>query len=135
MKDQLREQIEEGGFVHFDDLTAEDRKLLFGEASNESVETEFRNQWYRVTTVGSLVRTHALALSPLANHTDATAFLPAGFLVTGGGAHSPWETHGNLLTSSYLAAFGREGWRGQSKDHGQAEPVQLLVLAVGIKLA
>ncbi|KDQ55194.1 hypothetical protein JAAARDRAFT_344407 [Jaapia argillacea MUCL 33604] len=70
--------------------------------------------------------------SAKAQHPTATATLPDGFVVVGGGAKANWTGDGNLLYGSYPSPDGR-GWIGASKDHAHPDPSTITVWAIGLK--
>jgi len=69
--------------------------------------------------------------SSAAPHPHATAVLPAGFLLTGGGAFVNWHGAGNLLTASFPAS--NTSWEVRSKDHDISDPAQITAYAIGIR--
>lgn len=69
------------------------------------------------------------ARSAAAQHPFATAGLPAGFKVVGGGARANWISAGQLLIGSFPSG---QGWFGASKDHVVAETGTIDVFAIGI---
>jgi hypothetical protein len=66
-----------------------------------------------------------------AQHPQAVAVLPAGFVLTGGGAFVDWKGAGNLLTASFPNSD--ESWEARSKDHDIADPAQIIAYAIGMR--
>lgn len=79
---------------------------------------------HRVTMTGAV-----------ASHPVATATLPPGYTMTGGGCTSNWKTSagaaGNLLTASFPA--NANTWECRAKDHGVASPASLTAHVIGIR--
>jgi len=75
--------------------------------------------------------------SEKANHPTAEVDLPAGWVLSGGGALVNYSGDGSLLTASYpkLAADGMTpvGWVAASKDHQTGDPATVTAYAVGLK--
>jgi hypothetical protein len=73
-------------------------------------------------------------------HPTATATIPAGHFIVGGGARINYLGAGGLLTESQPVDWGRDAsggliarsWRGSAKDHGIVDTVQLFVVALGL---
>lgn len=69
----------------------------------------------------------------LVNHPDATAMLPPGFVLVGGGARANWERTegpGSLLWASRPAAG--QGWYAAAKDHMYPGPSTVTAFAIGV---
>ena len=67
-----------------------------------------------------------------AQHPQAVAPLPAGYILTGGGALVDYGSgYGNLLTASF--PNGDSGWEARSKDHLVADPAKITAYAIGIR--
>jgi len=67
------------------------------------------------------------------NHPDATAMLPPGFVLVGGGARVNWddrEAPGSLLWASRPAAG--QGWYAAAKDHKYPSPATVTAFAIGV---
>jgi hypothetical protein len=67
------------------------------------------------------------------NHPDATAMLPPGFVLVGGGARANWERTegpGSLLWASRPAAG--QGWYAAAKDHVYPSPSTVTAFAMGV---
>lgn len=72
-----------------------------------------------------------IAKASRAPHPRATATLPAGFSVVGGGAKVHWKGLGSLLVDSYPS--GTRSWTGSAKDHLKSDPSTLTVYAIGLR--
>jgi vibriolysin len=70
------------------------------------------------------------ATSSYAAWPDATATLPAGYVLVGGGIKVNWSGSGNLATAS--APSGANGWRVRSKDHQYSSPATAQAYAIGL---
>src|SRR5919198_2218794 len=70
------------------------------------------------------------ATSAPAPHPDATAMLPAGYVLVGGGARANWEGTGSLLWASRPAAG--QGWYAAAKDHVYPSPATVTAFAIGV---
>lgn len=70
------------------------------------------------------------ATSNYAAHPDATASLPAGYVLLGGGFRANWSGVGSLGTAS--APVAANGWRARAKDHGQSSPATVTAYAIGL---
>jgi hypothetical protein len=66
-----------------------------------------------------------------APHPQAIAVLPAGFVLTGGGAFVNWHGAGNLLTASFPTSD--KSWEVRSKDHDISDPSQITAYAIGMR--
>jgi vibriolysin len=69
-----------------------------------------------------------------ANHPRAEAFLPADFVLVGGGARVNWESTGgvgNILTTS-RPGIG-QSWVAAGKDHLQPNPATITAYAIGLR--
>jgi hypothetical protein len=67
-----------------------------------------------------------------AEHAEAVATLPPGFVLTGGGAFVDYDGgYGNLLTASF--PNGDSGWEARSKDHLVADDAKLTAYAIGLR--
>ncbi len=73
----------------------------------------------------------AVAPGAHAQHPSATAVLPNGYVLTGGGALVDWNGAGNLLTASYPS--GASSWQAMSKDHEVADPATIIAYAIGLR--
>lgn len=65
------------------------------------------------------------------SHPRATAALPPGYVLTGGGARVHWTGAGNLLTASFPSTAS--SWEARSKDHGIYSPASITAYAIGIR--
>ncbi|MBM4186894.1 MAG: hypothetical protein FJ206_06210 [Gemmatimonadetes bacterium] len=79
----------------------------------------------------------AAAASAPSNRPTATATLPAGYLVTGGGCWVDWQRAaqpaGNLLTGSYPDETSLRSWICEAKDHLGPNPAVVHAYAIGIR--
>ena len=82
------------------------------------------------------------ARSAIADHPEVVALVPAGYVLTGGGARAlPADPNGQgqLLTGSYPdvtpAGSVASGWRATSKDHAIASPGTVDAYAVSLRFA
>ena len=66
-----------------------------------------------------------------ANHPQAVAILPPGFMLTGGGAFVDYTGSGNLLTASFPNSSS--SWEARSKDHDIADPARITAYAIGLR--
>lgn len=64
-------------------------------------------------------------------HPTVMASLPGDYALLGGGLRVDWDGSGNLATASY--PVGVSAWEARSKDHGDPDPSNLTVFAIGIK--
>jgi vibriolysin len=64
-------------------------------------------------------------------HPSATAVLPVGFTLTGGGAFVDWHGAGNLLTASFPNSD--TSWEARSKDHDISDPAKITAFAIGVR--
>ena len=120
--------------VSFDDLSEEDFRYLFGDIQRQSVQEVYRKQKYQVQRLGGIGQVTTVGQSERAHHPHAFAWLPSGWIGTGGGAEADWSSNGSMLTMSKGARSGEiYGWQAKSKDHLVAEEVVLLVWAMGIR--
>ena len=77
--------------------------------------------------------------SAVANHPSASASLPAGYVLTGGGCVDNWVptgAMGNLLTASYPTLPPPPApptWECRGKDHSVASPASLVAYVIGIR--
>jgi hypothetical protein len=76
--------------------------------------------------------------SSVSSHPSASASLPAGYVLTGGGCVDNWAptgAAGNLLTASYptLPPGGQATWECRGKDHSVASPAAITAFVVGIR--
>lgn len=71
----------------------------------------------------------AVEESSAANHPTATAELPSGYLLIGGGARTVWSGPGVMLVGSFPDAFQ---WVAEAKDHVLAERGLVVAYAIGI---
>ena len=69
--------------------------------------------------------------SPPANHPEAVASVPQGYVMTGGGAFVRYQGEGNLLTASY--PIDSQSWAAKGKDHEAPDPASLTVYAIGVR--
>jgi vibriolysin len=67
------------------------------------------------------------------NHPEATAQLPAEYILVGGGARADWPfgDPGSLLYASRPGVG--ESWYAASKDHVQASPATVTAFAIGVR--
>src|SRR4051794_2139734 len=67
------------------------------------------------------------------NHPEATAQLPAEYVLVGGGARADWPfgDPGSLLYASRPGVG--ESWYAASKDHVQASPATVTAFAIGVR--
>jgi len=73
----------------------------------------------------------ALQTSSRAAHPSASASLPAGFILVGGGFRVNWQPgQGNLATASF-PEFGNV-WTARSKDHFVSSPCTIDSFAIGL---
>ncbi len=75
-------------------------------------------------------------VSPTASghNTDFAIAVPDDYVVIGGGGEGKNAPQGNLLTASYPNA-GLTAWLVSTKDHVNADPVQVRGWAIGLKIA
>ena len=66
-----------------------------------------------------------------AAHRSAVAVLPAGFVLTGGGAFVNWHGAGTLLTASFPNSD--TSWEVRGKDHDISDPAQITAFAIGMR--
>jgi len=66
-----------------------------------------------------------------APHPQAVATLPAGYILTGGGAFVDWHGAGNLLTASFPNSD--LSWEARGKDHDVSDPSRITAYAIGVK--
>jgi microsomal dipeptidase-like Zn-dependent dipeptidase len=75
------------------------------------------------------------ARSPVAPQPVATAKLPPGYAMTGGGCLDEWRTSpsapGNLLTASFPSSTN--SWECRGKDHGAENPASIVAYVIGIR--
>jgi hypothetical protein len=74
------------------------------------------------------------ATSQVANHPRIEAFLPADFVLVGGGARANWEATGgagSILTASRPGTG--ESWLAAAKDHLVPNPVTITAYAIGLR--
>lgn len=64
-------------------------------------------------------------------HPQAIARLPAGYVMTGGGAFVNYTGVGNILTASYPDSDS--SWQARSKDQDISDPALITAYAIGIK--
>ena len=64
-------------------------------------------------------------------HPTATAVLPAGYILTGGGAFVDWKGAGNLLTACFPNSD--QSWEARSKDHDIPDPARITAYAIGVR--
>jgi hypothetical protein len=69
--------------------------------------------------------------SGAAPHPEATATLPDGFVLVGGGAKVEWTGAGNLLTASFPSTD--RSWTARSKDHEESSPANIRAYAIGLR--
>ena len=65
------------------------------------------------------------------SHPAKTVSVPAGYVLTGGGARVDWSGKGNLLTESYPLSV--RTWKVASKDHIDLSPATITAYAIAIK--
>lgn len=73
----------------------------------------------------------ATSTSGVAAHPIATATLPYGYILVGGGADVRYIEPGNMLVDSYPSSSS--SWTGSSKDHFESAPSRIVTYAIGIK--
>lgn len=66
-----------------------------------------------------------------AAHPRASATLPPGYVLTGGGACVIYHGCGNMLTASFPASA--TAWEARAKDHDLPDPSPITAFAIGIK--
>jgi microsomal dipeptidase-like Zn-dependent dipeptidase len=73
--------------------------------------------------------------SPVAAQPVATASLPPGYVMTGGGCLDDWRTSpsaaGNLLTGSFPSSAN--SWECRGQEHGAASPASIVAYVIGIR--
>jgi vibriolysin len=84
----------------------------------------------RSNTGASLQRIVKSATGAVAAHPTAQVALPAGWILSGGGAFDNWEGAGNLLTASYPLGMS---WHAAGKDHKDPSPAAITAYAIGIR--
>lgn len=73
--------------------------------------------------------------SSSAAHPSASADIPPGYVMTGGGGEVHWQNPGNLLWRLYpLIQTTNQEFTASSKDHMQSSPATITAYAMGIKL-
>jgi vibriolysin len=75
-----------------------------------------------------IIQTAKAALAP---HPQVAATLPAGYVLTGGGAQVHYTGAGNFLTASY--PVGNSGWEARGKDHAISDPAAITAYAIGLR--
>ncbi|WP_125806752.1 hypothetical protein [Actinoplanes sp. ATCC 53533] len=88
----------------------------------------------RSLPVGAVSTVIAAAAGSQAAHPTATAVLPQGYVLTGGGADVHWNRAGNLLWKLEPTRTSTQYFIAASKDHGHSDPSTIDVYAVGIRL-
>lgn len=78
------------------------------------------------------VYTASYTTTYLQAHPRATAYLPSGYKLLGGGVNVHWRGHGNLMVTS-RPTDSLNGWIGSSKDHLVSDPSIITVYAIGIR--
>ena len=73
----------------------------------------------------------ATSTSGVYPHPEATATLPSGYLVLGGGFRVDWHGGGNLATASFPSSY--TSWTVRSKDHEVSDPASITAYAIGIR--
>ncbi|MGW0516145.1 hypothetical protein [Crossiella sp. NPDC003009] len=73
--------------------------------------------------------------SAFTGHPSATANVPDGYVMTGGGAEVKWQGEGNLLWQLEPTANGSRGFRASAKDHLHNSSATLHAYVVGIRMA
>jgi hypothetical protein len=68
--------------------------------------------------------------SAVTSHPSATANLPSGYSILGGGFKVNWRGQGNLATASFPRG---NSWVVKSKDHGQPSPASIVSYVIGIR--
>jgi tetratricopeptide (TPR) repeat protein len=71
------------------------------------------------------------ATGPRADHPTATATLPSGYALTGGGGRTHWSGAGSLLTASYPTTSNT--WEVRAKDHSISDPTDAMAYVIGIR--
>jgi len=76
--------------------------------------------------------TVAQQTSDPAEHPQAVATLPPGYVLTGGGAFVDYGSgYGNMLTASF--PNGESGWEARSKDHLVVDDAKITAYAIGVR--
>lgn len=75
-----------------------------------------------------VIQTATAAPAP---HPQVAATLPAGYVLTGGGAQVHWTGAGNFLTASYPVTGS--AWEARGKDHSIADPAAITAYAIGLR--
>ena len=73
----------------------------------------------------------ATSTSEVCAYPEATATLPSGYLVLGGGFRVDWHGYGNLATASFPSSY--TSWTVRSKDHEVSDPASITAYAIGIR--
>lgn len=73
---------------------------------------------------------HTATTAP-APHPQVVATLPAGYVLTGGGAQVHWRGAGNFLTASYPVSGS--AWEARGKDHKIADPAGITAYVIGLR--
>jgi hypothetical protein len=66
-----------------------------------------------------------------AQHPQAIATLPDGYVLTGGGAFVDYQGYGNLLTATFPTSDS--AWEARSKDHDVPDPASITAYAIGLR--
>jgi len=74
-------------------------------------------------------------ISSAANHPTISATVLSGYVLTGGGAESHWQSAGSLLTASYPDSGKAGTWTVASKDHFDSEKTTITAYAIGLRSA
>jgi hypothetical protein len=89
----------------------------------------------RTLPVGTVTAAVASAFGSQAAHPTATAVVPAGYALTGGGADVHWQGAGNLLWKLEPTRTSTPYFVGGAKDHINSDPATIDVYALGIRLS
>jgi hypothetical protein len=99
------------------------QEIDYGQVTAYCVAAKVPDADYRIVAIES---------TPKASDSEATATLPPGYELTGGGAavQANWSGYGNLLYGSYPSASN--AWSAASKDHQNADPSTVTAYAIGL---
>jgi hypothetical protein len=89
----------------------------------------------RSLPVGTVTAAVASAFGSQAAHPTATAVVPDGYALTGGGADVHWQGAGNLLWRLEPTRTSTQYFIGAAKDHIYSDPSTIDVYALGIRLS
>jgi putative hemolysin len=99
------------------------QQIDYGQVTAYCVAADVPSADYQIVSIESTVK---------ASDSQATATLPPGYELTGGGAavQANWSGYGNLLYGSYPSASN--AWSAASKDHQTADPSTVTAYAIGL---